>query len=88
MSLFQGVVRRHLLKRRIPYEVFKNLSRVTSQWEENINAALFGIEKQAAARLDELMATVENLLARAGSDAPELRSDLQRLEKQETLLGE
>jgi hypothetical protein len=88
MSLFQGVVRRHLLKRRIPYEVFKNLSRVTSQWEENINAALFGIEKQAAARLDELMATVENLLARAGSDAPELRGDLQRLEEQETLLGE
>ncbi|MGA2184222.1 MAG: dynamin family protein [Bryobacteraceae bacterium] len=88
MWLFQGLIRRHLLQRRIPYEVFKNLSRLTSQWEENINAALRGIERQAAARLDELMATIENLLARAGSDAPALRSDLQRLEELETSLGE
>ena len=29
---------------------------------------------------------IENLLARAGSDVPELRGDLQRLEEQETLL--
>jgi hypothetical protein len=88
MWLFQGLVRRHLLRHRIPYEVFKNLSRLTSQWEENINAALLGIEKQAAARLDELMATIENLLARAGSDAPEIRSDLRRLGELETPPGE
>jgi GTP-binding protein EngB required for normal cell division len=88
MWLFQGLVRRHLLRRSIPYEVFKNLSRLTSQWEESINTALFAMEKQAAARLDELMATIESLLARAGSYAPALRADLQRLEEMEKRLHE
>ena len=80
MWLLQGLVRRHLLRRRLPYEVFKNLSRLTSQWEAGINAALLEMEKQAEARLEELMATVANLLARGASDAPELRSNLQRLQ--------
>jgi hypothetical protein len=86
MWMVKGVVRRHLLFRRLPYEVFKNLSRVTSQWEESINTALFGVEKQAAMRLDDLMATIENLLPRAQSDAPELAADLARVEGAERSL--
>lgn len=88
MWMVQGMVRRHLIVRRLPFEVLKNLSRVTSQWEENINTALIGIEKQAATRLDELMATIENLLSRAESDAPELIADLARVESAERSLGE
>jgi GTP-binding protein EngB required for normal cell division len=86
MWMVNGIVRRHLLVRKLPFEVFKSLSRVTSQWEESINTALFGVEKQAAMRLDELMATVESLLSRAQSDAPELTADLGRVESAERSL--
>lgn len=79
MWLVKGWVERHLLNRRLPYEIYKNLSRLTSQWEENVNASIFGVEKQAEARLDELMATVDNLLSRSNLEAPEIRSDLKRL---------
>jgi len=83
MWLVKGMVRSHLLGRKLPYEVFKNLSRITSQWEESINTALFGVEKQAEARLDELMSTIENLLSRAKSDAPQLAADLAAIEAAE-----
>jgi hypothetical protein len=83
MWLVKGMVRRHLLVRRLPFEVFKNLSRVTSQWDESINTALFGVEEQAAMRLDDLMATIENLLSRAQSDAPALAADLAPVESAE-----
>ena len=86
MWLVKGLVHRHLVNRKLPFEVFKNLSRVTSQWEENINKALFGIEKQAAQQLDELMGTIESLLSRARSDAPELASDLVLIEEAERSL--
>jgi hypothetical protein len=88
MWLVQGLVRRHLLYRKLPFEVFKNLSRVTSQWEQSINAALFGIEKQAAMRLDDLMGTIEHLLSRAQSDAPGMAADLARIEAAELSLDE
>jgi GTP-binding protein EngB required for normal cell division len=83
MWLVRGMVRRHLLDRKLPFEVFKNLSRITSQWEQSINTALFGIEKQAAMRLDDLMGTIENLLSRAQSDAPEMAADLARIDAAE-----
>ena len=86
MWMVKGMVRRHLLFRKLPFEVFKNLSRVTSQWEESINTALFGVEKQAAMRLDDLIATIENLLSRAQSEAPALATDLARVESAERSL--
>ena len=88
MWMVEGTVRRHLLFRKLPFEVFKNLSRITSQWEESIKAALFAVEKQATAQLDELMSTIENLLSRAESEAPELNADLTRLENAERLLSQ
>lgn len=87
MWLVKGMVRRHLLNRVVPFEVFKNLSRITSQWEDSINAALSGIEKQAAMRLDDLMGTIENLLSRAQSDAPEMAVDLARIDAAELSLN-
>ncbi len=86
MWMAKGIVRRHLLVRRLPYEVFKNLSRVTSQWEESIDTALLGVEKQAAMRLNDLMATIGNLLSSAQSDAPALGVDLARVESAERAL--
>lgn len=79
MSLFQGPVKRRF-ERRVADVVFMNLSRLASQWEEIVAAALQALEKNSIARLDTLIATIENLIASAGNDAPQIRADLARLE--------
>ena len=79
MRLFAGIVRRHLANRRAPYEVEKNLSRLTTQWEESVNNALFALDQQARIRLDELIDTVDTLLSHTPAEAPRIRSDLERL---------
>jgi GTPase Era involved in 16S rRNA processing len=80
VSLIRAIVRRHF-SRKIPYMVYMNLSRVASQWEESINNALLRLEKEAARRIDELIATVERLIETGQGDrAPVLRHDLDRIE--------
>jgi hypothetical protein len=78
MSLLQGAVRRHF-ERKVADVVFMNLSRLASQWQEVVGAALLASEKDAVGRLDTLVATVEKLIASAGQDAPRIREDLERL---------
>jgi hypothetical protein len=77
--LIKSLVRRHFIQR-IPDIVYANLSRLTSQWEESINAALLSIGKEAERRLTELIATVERLIETAGSDrVPAIKDDIQRM---------
>jgi hypothetical protein len=77
----KAVVHRHFA-RTIGYLVYQNLSRLSTQWEESVNRALWGIEKESRRRLDELLGTVEHLLESSSNEtAPELRSDLERIEK-------
>jgi len=79
--MIQAAVRRHFA-RTISYLVYQNLSRLSTQWEESINGALWGVEKEARRRLDELMGTVERLVESSSNErAPQLRADLERLEK-------
>jgi hypothetical protein len=60
----------------------ENLSRLSTQWEESINGALWGVEKEARRRLDELTGTVERFVESSSNErAPQLRADLERLEK-------
>ena len=61
-------MRRHFA-RTISYLLYQNLSRLSAQWEESINAALWGIEKEARRRLDELMGTIERLVESGSEDA-------------------
>jgi hypothetical protein len=78
--MIRAVVRRHFA-RAISYLVYQNLSRLSTQWEERVNAALWGVEKEARRRLDELMGTVERLLDGDSDErTPQLRADLERLE--------
>jgi GTP-binding protein EngB required for normal cell division len=79
MGLVKGVVERHFA-RKVGDAVFVNLSRLASQWETVVNAALHALEKKALRRLDGLIATIENLLVATGQEAPALREDLQELE--------
>ena len=79
MSLLQGAVKRRF-EHRVADVVFMNLSRLASQWEEVVSAALLASEKDAIKRLDTLVATIEKLIASAGQDAPRIREDLNRLQ--------
>ena len=85
----RAVVRHHFA-RTISYLVYENLSRAGAQWEESVNGALWGVEKEARRRLDELMGTVERLVAGAGDErAAQLRADLERLDRaRKSLPGE
>jgi hypothetical protein len=77
----KAAVHRHFA-RAISYLVYQNLSRLSTQWEESINGALWSVEKEARRRLDELMGTVERLVESGSNErAPQLRADLERLEK-------
>ena len=62
MWLIRKVVRGHF-RRKLSFLVYANLSRLASQWQETILAALTAMEKDAGKRLDDLMKTVENLLS-------------------------
>jgi hypothetical protein len=78
MSLLQRAVKRHF-ERRVADVVFMNLSRLASQWESVVGAALVILEKDSIRRFDTLIATIEKLIASAGQDAPRIRADLERL---------
>jgi hypothetical protein len=77
--LIKSLVRRHFTQK-IPDIVYANISRLTSQWEESIHAALLGVGKEAERRLDELISTVERLIETAGTGrVPAIKDDLDRL---------
>ena len=76
-------IRGALLKyyhRRVGHLVFVNQSRLASQWEGIVNAALAALERESLRRLDGLISTIEKLIAAAGREAPQIREDLRRLE--------
>jgi GTP-binding protein EngB required for normal cell division len=77
----EAAVHRHFAGA-ISYLVYQNLSRLSTQWEESVNTAVWSVEKEAGRRLDELIVTVERLVESGGNErAPQLRADLERLEK-------
>jgi len=79
-------VRRHFA-RTIARLVYQNISRLSSQWEESINSALWSVEKEARRRLDELMATVQRLVENASNERiPEIRADLERIQSAQEAL--
>ena len=79
VMFIKPLVRRHFA-RQVPYIVYKNISRLSSQWEESIDAALLNMGKEAERRLDELMGTVERLIVGASRDrAPAIHQDLDRI---------
>ena len=83
MFLFRGLLRQRFLEK-IESEVFKNLSRLTSQWEEAIHAAMRSSETEALRRFDELVLTVQRLLSVENSDQADLLRERLRKLKAET----
>jgi hypothetical protein len=78
--IIQGLVRRHFA-RTVSYLLYQNLSRLSAQWEERVNATLCGVEQEARRRLDDLIDTLEHLVVDSTEQAPHLRADLARLER-------
>jgi GTP-binding protein EngB required for normal cell division len=78
MSLFKPLVRRHFIGD-VPYMIEKNLSRLATQWDESIRAAMMQILKEANRRLDELINSVERMITTTGDEAPKLRADIDRV---------
>ena len=66
MVLVQGVVKKHF-ERKTADVVFTNLSRLASQWEGIVTGTLSALEKESMRRLDGLVATIERLIASAGT---------------------
>jgi GTP-binding protein EngB required for normal cell division len=79
MGLLQGAVFRRF-QRKVGDEVFKNLSRLTSQWEEIVNEAITQLQQEAEIRLEDLVSTVERLTSMQVSEASSVRDDLSRLD--------
>jgi GTP-binding protein EngB required for normal cell division len=74
MAVFRGAVHTRF-REKTATEIKKNLSRLTTQWEERVTAAIVSTANLASQRLDDLMLTVQRLLSgedreRAGSIRP------------------
>jgi GTP-binding protein EngB required for normal cell division len=80
MSLVKGTVKKHF-ERKAGDLVFTNLSRLASQWEDLINARLCSLEEESIRRLNDLMTTIERLVASAGEEAPRIRADIEELDQ-------
>jgi hypothetical protein len=78
--MIRKIVKRHFVYT-ISDKVYQNLSRLSSQWEESINDALWRVEKEANRRLDELIGTIERLVENSSNErAPQIRADLERID--------
>jgi GTP-binding protein EngB required for normal cell division len=85
-----GLLRRALLRRfqrKVGDEVFKNLSRLTSQWEEIVNGAITQLQREAERRIEDLVSTVDRLTAMPASEAGRIRDDLSRLDSAARMFG-
>ncbi|MEJ2146679.1 MAG: dynamin family protein [Acidobacteriota bacterium] len=78
MSIIGRWVERHF-ERTVQDVVYMNLSRLTTQWEEIVSAAILSLEREARERLDALVGTVEKLVNSTSDEVPQLREDLRRL---------
>jgi GTP-binding protein EngB required for normal cell division len=87
MSLVRSMVERQLMER-VEGEVFKNLSRLTSQWEEIVCGAIQSTEQEAHRRIEELVTTVRRLLSSDDAgQADAIRGHLRQLQVEIDRLG-
>lgn len=78
MAFVRRPIKRHF-ETKIADAVFMNLSRLVSQWEEIVAEALLALRKEAERRFDELVSTIERLIAASEEESPQIRADLDRL---------
>jgi len=79
MVIFRGIFERHFLNQ-IPWEVEVNLSRLATQWEERINAAMDGMRSQALGYIKDEIATIDALLSQSPGTTNELDALISELQ--------
>jgi GTP-binding protein EngB required for normal cell division len=79
MNLLRGAVFSRF-RRKIADETFKNLSRLTTQWENIVTSAILGLQREAEKRLVDLLTTVQMLVSASSEGSPEIKRDLARLQ--------
>jgi GTP-binding protein EngB required for normal cell division len=78
MPLLRGAVLNRF-RRKIADETYKNLSRLSSQWEGIVASAVLELQREAEKRMEELLSTVEGLVSTNSENAPQIRTDLEKL---------
>lgn len=78
MRLLGGLFHRHF-RRKIPWEVEKNLSRLAADWTDAASAGIANLHKQALESVRNETASLSKMLALRRSDTDELRTELARL---------
>jgi GTP-binding protein EngB required for normal cell division len=79
MRLVGGLFRRHILGL-VPWEVEKNLVRLTGDWAAKVSAAVADLRSQASAWVDTELATLDRLLGQRPMEATGFRNALQTLD--------
>ncbi len=79
MSVVGPLVRRHF-HQKLPFMIEKNLSRLATQWDESIRAAMDDLKTEANRQIDELVGTVGRLLDATSNDGSRIRADLDRVD--------
>lgn len=79
MPLLGGLFHGHF-RRRIPWEVEKNLSRLAADWSDVLGAAIADLHKQAWEAIGNEIASLTEMLGVQPTDAEALREHLTRLE--------
>jgi len=80
MWLVGGLFRRHVLGR-VPWEVEKNLYRLSGDWAGTVDAAVADLRTQASAWVDAELATLDRLLGKQPGEATAFREAIRRLEE-------
>lgn len=78
MRLFRPLADRHM-RRSIPYEVEKNLSRLVSWWSEKLDEAITLMEAQTLSQIDGTLATLRGILSEDPGSALEIERALGRI---------
>ncbi len=79
MFLFRRAFEKRFLEK-IPWEVETNINRLAAQWEDRINAAIDGMQKQAVQYVRDETATIESLLSSARGRTDEIRRMIAELQ--------
>jgi len=87
MFMFRPLVNRHFLHL-LPWEIEKNLHRLAAQWSTAIGKSVDDLADQAQRFIQEEMATIEGLVAKAQDQRPAIEQALATLDRLDGEIGE
>ncbi len=80
MRIFRPLVNRHFV-RRIPWEVDKNLHRLTAQWSEAIAMRIDDLARQVQDFMQKELTTIERMVSKAEDQRPAVEQALATLDE-------